>query len=853
MSVIVKVPAKVILFGEHAVVSGHDAIVAGVDRHMLFECVLVDNAETYCSLTFNGETDVDARMLQFVSFAEEHLEYRSSLAAQAKVGLRINITSEFPVGAGMGASSAICVGLSTAALLFANRIDSKLTEAQLTTVEKMAHNMEKVINKNCSGLDTCACVWGGLLLFSGETKAHKRIPSTLSGPLSVIQTGRSHDTADAVRSALGKEKNTALYKDIHALVHEALDNLGNATEKSLKALMQRNHDLLVEVGVGSPEATEINAGIPGSKISGAGCGGVLVALELSPKEKEFLRKKSYKFETVHMNSSGTVVQEPDLPLHLGVLQRVVGQYVESRGVSELGTGFSTSPSNIAVLKYWGKRDGNLQMAENSSMSYTICGFRSFTKAKCFRLSDTPPFAGDDARVCRFLAKICPIPDHSFAYTSYNNFPSSCGIASSASGFNAIVGAVADCLGLDSALSPEDKKYYIDNWTRIGSGSAARSTHDGFVSWEHQEIHQVVDGVACKDLGHCVVVFNPMPKEVTSSDGHRSVKTSLFHSFRKNCANVSVAKVKEMLRTKTAFASDWENFVYIMETDAMIMHAVMCTSIPPAKYLTTACMDFVDSFMHFRNTEGVRAGFTIDAGPNPHILYHKGDETKVLNWLKMYPSWVRLLINRQQTGGMLLGEELYESYKSKVLVEDLAKRKAIVVSGKRYGGKSWLTDQVETLLEIPQFALSEDIKRSYCKLNSIDADEMLNNRDLKERHRAKMVEYCEKEISHSKHVWDWSLWSRITSRDARVFIVSDLRRAPDLKFFKQMTDCIHVRVTCSDEVRIARGWKPANVDSIPSETGLDAAPFDVEFRSDVSMEDSKELENVMQILADFVNK
>ena len=848
-----KVPAKVILFGEHAVVSGHDAIVAGVDRFMRFDCTLVDNAEKYCTLTFNGESNVDSRMLQFVDFAEDHLGYKSSLAATVKLGLRIDITSEFPVGAGMGASSAICVGLSTSLMLFANEIDSKLTDVQLVRVEKMAHEMEKVINKNCSGLDTCACVWGGLLLFSGKTKGHKRIQSRVTGPFSVIQTGRAHDTADAVRSALGKEKNTALYQEIDALVHEALGELGHVSEKELKALMQKNHDLLVDVGVGSPEATEINTGIPGSKISGAGCGGVLVALELSPEEEAFLQKKSYKYETVRMNSRGATVLEPDLPLHLGVLQRVLAKHLEGRTAESLATGFSTSPSNIAVLKYWGKKEGNLQMAENSSMSYTICGFRSFTKVQCYELSKSPPYSGDDARVLRFLAKICPIPNHSFAYTSYNNFPSSCGIASSASGFNALVGAVSDCLQLDSILTQKDAKYYIDNWTRIGSGSASRSSYDGFVSWEHQEINQVVDGASCKDLGHCVVVFNPMPKEVTSSDGHRSVKTSLFHSFRKTSANVSVTKLKGMLRDQTALAAEWENFVYVMETDAMIMHAVMCTSTPPAKYLTMACMEFVDSFMQFRNAEGVRAGFTIDAGPNPHILYHKQDESKVLDWLKLYPSWVRLLINRQQTGGMLLGEELYKSYTSKMLVEDLAKRKAIVVSGKRYGGKTWFTDQVEKQLDIPQFALSEDIKRSYCKLNNIDADEMLQNRELKESHRAKMVEYCEREIAKRKHVWDWSLWERITSKGAHVFIVSDLRRAPDLKFFKQMTDCIHVRVTCSDEVRKARGWKPTNVDSIPSETGLDAAPFDVEFRSDVSMKDSEELEEAIQTLSAFVTK
>lgn len=116
----------------------------------------------------------------------------------------------------------------------------------------------------------------------------------------------------------------------------------------------------------------------------------------------------------------------------------------------------------------------------------------------------------------------------------------------------------------------------------------------------------------------------------------------------------------------------------------------------------------------------------------------------------------------------------------------------------------------------------------------------------------MVHYCEDQIARNKYVWDWSLWNRILKRECKLFVVSDLRREPDLQFFRRMTDCLYVRVTCKDKVRKQRGWIESPVDHLPSEIGLDDAQFDLQFSSDTSMNDPGELERVCDAISAFLS-
>mmetsp|Transcript_6974 Transcript_6974/g.7976 ORF Transcript_6974/g.7976 Transcript_6974/m.7976 type:complete len:875 (+) Transcript_6974:291-2915(+) len=855
--IVVRVPGKVILFGEHAVVGGHDAIVAAVDKYITVKCNVVpvkvnEAASLNAEVIFNGSINKDSRLISFVESAQDFVGYEDIVKSSGS-GIVLSIETGFPLGAGLGSSSALCVGIITCFLLFSNKIDSKLTKEQLELIQDLAHKLELNINPNCSGVDTAASVWGGCISFSGKTKLHSRLDSLSRVPINIIDTGRTHNTAEAVANThIENADIDEIYDSIGKVTKEAYGYFEsghsslNDEEGFVASLMNKNNELLVKMGVGCEHAREITAQVYGSKISGAGKGGILVTSRLTATDEKFLAEKGYAFETVLATEKGVVVEEPDLPLYLQHLQLSLGKKLGDLQHS-VGTipqdGYSSAPANIAILKYWGKTPANLQLAMNPSISLTIPGFRSFTH---IQLSNTKAtLTGDDKRANKFLRKICPLPDEYFlSYESFNTFPSSCGIASSASGFSALVGAVADCLGLPKVMSKEDYDYWIMNWSRIGSGSASRSIYDGIVRWDHQTIDQVITTEECSHLDHCVVVFNPMPKKVTSSDGHRSVDTSLFQFFRRNGTFESMPRVIQALKKSSTSISDWQTFQHIMENDAMVMHAVMCTSSPPAKYLNRPCTEFLDRFMQFRHKTGLRVAFTIDAGPNPHLIWHKDDASKVLPWLKSDNTWVKLLINREEKGGVLLGKQKYQEYMSQKLIEDIAQYNVIFISGKRYGGKSWLANKLSEIMKFPSFALSDSIKESYCMKNKVDYEEMLKNRELKEEHRSKMVVYAEETIASDCHVWDWTLWEKATKLANKTFIVSDGRRPGDLKFFKRMSNCVHVRVECPDSVRASRGWKKTEVDAKDSETGLDDAEYDFTFQSVSSETSDSDLQDLV---------
>lgn len=338
-------------------------------------------------------------------------------------------------------------------------------------------------------------------------------------------------------------------------------------------------------------------------------------------------------------------------------------------------GLGSAPSNIALLKYWGKSLTEYQTPDNPSLSFTLENFRSTTKVTVlgrffpeghkpefippheFYLTDSSisnntvrPLSDVSDKLEKFLnAILSPFAtDIGIKIESHNNFPTACGLASSASGMAALCMAIANLLNLEKHFSKMELQYWLMQWARIGSGSAIRSVclekNAKFVSWEfvqhkihshdslqaHTHTDSIIKNIAYhsnwKKLKHCVFVLNTEKKITSSSDGHRVAHTSPLHQIRVNQVTTQFKDLKDAIKN-----FDFDVVAMLTEHDALLMHAVMQTSTPPAIYLTHEVSHVISEFIKFRRKEKIKAFWTLDAGPNIHFLYLSQHRKKMLKF------------------------------------------------------------------------------------------------------------------------------------------------------------------------------------------------------------------------------
>lgn len=320
-------------------------------------------------------------------------------------------------------------------------------------------------------------------------------------------------------------------------------------------------------------------------------------------------------------------------------------------------GYASAPSNIALIKYWGKNSAERQIPANSSVSLTLGDFRSKTclevRGRCvppgFEFSPPNSFSAVDFSL---NGKVTSTPTKvtdrireifstfasgvGFRVTSENNFPTACGIASSASGFAALVGAAADLLQLQKHFSADDLQYWLVEWARLGSGSATRSAILGddcrFVAWERDGEKTVTRSVPWSEsfssLEHTVVIVDSTEKSVASSEGHLSALTSPLHRVR--LASVQTVYQKAIAALE---CGDWQALQETSEGDAFAMHAVMLSSTPSLRYLTQDSILVIETLLTERNANNAKILWTADAGPNIHLIFDSSARPFVLKIIK----------------------------------------------------------------------------------------------------------------------------------------------------------------------------------------------------------------------------
>ena len=348
-----------------------------------------------------------------------------------------------------------------------------------------------------------------------------------------------------------------------------------------------------------------------------------------------------------------------------------------------------APANIALIKYWGKKDESLRLPLNDSLSINIDGATTKTTIEIdeARTEDEISFVDEQCsekekqkiiehinrifschcersvyprnKVSR--AAISSIKDKSVSrhtesrpyvkVVTQNSFPKGTGIASSASGFAALTVAASKAFGLNAS----EKELSI--LSRIGSGSACRSIPDGWVQWYEgtdsaSSFAQSIAPSDWWDVRDAIIICSKTEKKVSSTAGMESAHTSPLMERRLSEVTKRMEQMKIAIQQK-----DMNALGSTLEADCLDMHAVMQSQVPPLYYWSAQTKEIMEAVKKWRN-EGLQIFFTIDAGPNVHMIYEGKDEEKVKENITKLEGIEGIIYNKIAKGTVLSPNHLF---------------------------------------------------------------------------------------------------------------------------------------------------------------------------------------------------
>lgn len=313
-----------------------------------------------------------------------------------------------------------------------------------------------------------------------------------------------------------------------------------------------------------------------------------------------------------------------------------------------------APSNIALIKYWGKY--GTQLPKNTSLSFTLQNSRTTTEIsyepllkKGDKVSFEFLFEGKvksdfHPKLEQFFTRILPyqpfLKGLHLQISSSNSFPHSSGIASSASAY----AALSACLvAIEASCFPEKPTAYWNQkmsfLARLGSGSAARSisgpmmlwgAHTAFPESANEYAIPFQDSLhACfQDYQDCILLVDKGQKKVSSTLGHGLMENHAYATARFEQAQQNTEKLAAAL-----VSGDLTAFIQIVESEALTLHAMMQTSNPYFILMRPNTLHIIEAIWSFREVTDVPLCFTLDAGANVHLLYPKQESEKVLDFIQ----------------------------------------------------------------------------------------------------------------------------------------------------------------------------------------------------------------------------
>ncbi|WP_299681762.1 diphosphomevalonate decarboxylase [uncultured Dokdonia sp.] len=306
-----------------------------------------------------------------------------------------------------------------------------------------------------------------------------------------------------------------------------------------------------------------------------------------------------------------------------------------------------SPSNIALVKYWGKHGE--QLPQNASISFTLSNCHTITTL-AYTPKETAGFEfevyldgtkeeGFEPKIASFFKRIekyVPfITSYSFKIETSNSFPHSSGIASSASGMSALSLCIMD---IERQLSPEmTESYFMQKasfLSRLGSGSACRSLEGPLIVWgAHQDIANSSDLYGTEypyevhanfqDYQDTILLVDKGEKQVSSTVGHGLMYGHAFAKARFNQAYDNLVQLKTVLQS-----GDLDAFIAIVESEALTLHAMMMTSHPYFILMKPNTLEIINRIWAYREKTDSKVCFTLDAGANVHVLYPQKETEEI---------------------------------------------------------------------------------------------------------------------------------------------------------------------------------------------------------------------------------
>lgn len=311
-----------------------------------------------------------------------------------------------------------------------------------------------------------------------------------------------------------------------------------------------------------------------------------------------------------------------------------------------------SPSNIALVKYWGKYGE--QLPKNTSISFTLSNCCTQTTlmyepktSEGFEFEiflDGKREVSFEPKILKFFQRIenyIPfLKNYRFRIETTNSFPHSSGIASSASGMSAL----ALCLmEMERKINTDLTNAYFNQkasfLARLGSGSACRSIEGPLIVWgEHPDIPESSHLFGTKfpfevhtnfaNYQDTILLVDKGEKQVSSTVGHNLMHNHPFAEERFAQANSNMKKLIPVLK-----AGNLDEFIHIVESEALSLHAMMMTSTPYFILIKPNTLKIINHIWNFRKESGSKVCFTLDAGANVHVLYPESEKDKVYDFIK----------------------------------------------------------------------------------------------------------------------------------------------------------------------------------------------------------------------------
>ena len=319
-------------------------------------------------------------------------------------------------------------------------------------------------------------------------------------------------------------------------------------------------------------------------------------------------------------------------------------------------------SNTALIKYWGKKDEELILPMNNSISLTVDKLSTTTTVEFsekfakdqFFLNDEKQTGTAEYRVIKHLDLIrSETNKHMKAkVVSQNNFPTAAGLASSASGFAALTVAICNALGLKKS------KKELSILTRRGSGSSTRSIFGGFVEWTKANDKGISFAKQLADKNHfdirdIVVIFKPHKREFSTREAMKiSKETSPVFQNRLNQVESNLVKMRKAITEK-----DFALLGQIAESDCNLVHSIALTSNPKLSFWTDETLKTIKLVNNLRK-EGIEAYYTVDTGANMHILTLPKFAEEIESTLKKLPYVVRTVVCKPGDGAKIIDNHLF---------------------------------------------------------------------------------------------------------------------------------------------------------------------------------------------------